>query len=71
MDKSYVETWRARWAAARRTSSGGRFHVVSILTTGTQLAFVGDLCNPSMDPKVQSAPIEKLLPDGVDPQPAR
>ncbi len=46
---------------------GGRFHVVSILTTGTQLAFVGDLCNPSMDPKVKSAPIEKLLPDGMDP----
>jgi hypothetical protein len=45
---------------------GGRFHVVSILTTGTQLAFVGDLCNPSMDSKVRGAPLEKLVPGGVD-----
>ncbi len=28
---------------------GGRFRVVSILTTGTQLSFVGDLCNPTRD----------------------
>jgi hypothetical protein len=46
---------------------GGRFRVVSILTTGTQLAFVGDLCNPTMDDDVQGAPIERLLPEGVVP----
>jgi hypothetical protein len=45
---------------------GGRFRVVSILTTGTQLAFVGDLCNPTLSTKVKGAPLEKLLPQGVD-----
>ncbi|MDY7227298.1 hypothetical protein [Hyalangium rubrum] len=45
---------------------GGRFRVVSILTTGTQLAFVGDLCNPTLDPKANGAPIERLLPEGVE-----
>jgi hypothetical protein len=44
---------------------GGRFRVVSILTTGTQLAFVGDLCNPTLDSDVQGAPLERLLPEGV------
>ncbi|MBN1205887.1 MAG: hypothetical protein JXB05_13305 [Myxococcaceae bacterium] len=46
---------------------GGRFRVVSILTTGTQLAFVGDLCNPTMDADVRGAAIERLLPAGVEP----
>jgi hypothetical protein len=44
---------------------GGRFRVVSILTTGTQLAFVGDVCNPTLDAKIQGAPLERLLPEGV------
>ncbi len=45
---------------------GGRFRVVSILTTGTQLSFVGDLCNPAMDPRAEvSVPVERLLPEGV------
>ncbi len=46
---------------------GGRFRVVSILTTGTQLAFVGKLCNPTLSGEAQGAPIERLLPEGVLP----
>ncbi|MDC0713217.1 hypothetical protein POL68_32445 [Stigmatella sp. ncwal1] len=45
---------------------GGRFKVVSILTTGTQLSFVNELCNPMLEPSKQAAPIERLLPEGVE-----
>ncbi len=44
---------------------GGRFRVVSILTTATQLAFVQELCNPSLDPKVPGAAVERLLPEAL------
>ena len=44
---------------------GGRFRVVSILTTASQLSYVQGLCNPGLDPKTQGAAIEKLLPEGV------
>ncbi|HZI03795.1 MAG TPA: hypothetical protein VEZ71_07220, partial [Archangium sp.] len=47
---------------------GGRFRVVSILTTATQLSFVQELCNPRLDPKVKGAAVEKLLPEGMDPR---
>jgi hypothetical protein len=46
---------------------GGRFRVVSILTTATQLSFVQSLCDPKLDPRVPGAPVEKLLPEGVGP----
>ena len=45
---------------------GGRFKVVSILTTATQLNFVDALCNPTGSPKVQGAPVDRLLPSGMD-----
>ncbi|WP_225410215.1 hypothetical protein [Stigmatella hybrida] len=45
---------------------GGRFKVVSILTTGTQLSFVNELCNPTLEPSQTAAPIERLLPEGVE-----
>ncbi|MCI0569461.1 MAG: hypothetical protein L0Y66_01800 [Myxococcaceae bacterium] len=41
---------------------GGRFKVLSILTTSTQLNFVRGLCNPSLDTAVKGAPVERLLP---------
>ncbi len=44
---------------------GGRFRVVSILTTATQMGFVASLCNPMLDPEVDGAAIERLLPEGV------
>ena len=44
---------------------GGRFRVVSILTTATQMGFVASLCNPTRDPEVEGAAVEKLLPEGV------
>lgn len=44
---------------------GGRFRVVSILTTATQLGFVDELCNPSQSTEDPGAPIERLLPEGV------
>jgi hypothetical protein len=46
---------------------GGRFRVVSILTTATQLSFVQSLCNPTLDPEVRGAAVEKLLPEGMGP----
>lgn len=45
---------------------GGRFKVVSILTTATQLNFVNALCNPTQDPELPGAPVARLLPAGVD-----
>jgi hypothetical protein len=64
IDESYADLARTLGGCPENIV-GGRFHVVSILTTGTQLAFVGDLCNPSLDPDVKSAPTETLLPGGV------
>jgi hypothetical protein len=45
---------------------GGRFKTVSILTTATQEGFVTRVCNPTLEPE-EGAPIERLLPDGMDP----
>jgi hypothetical protein len=44
---------------------GGRFKVLSILTTATQLDFVDRICNVTTDAAVQSAPLEFLLPAGI------
>jgi hypothetical protein len=44
---------------------GGRFKVVSILTTATQLSFVNELCNPGFNVRKPGAPAESLLPGGV------
>jgi hypothetical protein len=65
IDESYANLARTLGGCPENIV-GGRFRVVSILTTGTQLAFVGDLCNPTMSDRVQGAPLENLLPDGVD-----
>lgn len=46
---------------------GGRFRIISILTTATQLNFVNDVCNPGQAAG-QGAKIERLLPDGVGPR---
>jgi hypothetical protein len=45
---------------------GGRFKVVSILTTATQLEAVADACNPKLDAEVAGAAIERLLPAAMD-----
>lgn len=50
---------------------GGRFTIVSVLTTGTQLGFADDLCDPSGDEGDGGnfvARASRLLPDGVDPE---
>ena len=44
----------------------GRFRIVSILTTATQLNFVENVCNPEMRPD-QGADLARLLPAGIDP----
>jgi hypothetical protein len=44
---------------------GGRFKVLSILTTATQLNFVNHICNVTEEAAVQSAPLELLLPPGL------
>lgn len=45
---------------------GGRFKVISILTTATQLGFINEVCNVAEDPEIAGAPIESLLPPGID-----
>ncbi|HYH95287.1 hypothetical protein [Hyalangium sp.] len=65
IDESYANLARTLGGCPENIV-GGRFRVVSILTTGTQLAFVGDLCNPTLDDQVNGAPLERLLPGGVE-----
>jgi hypothetical protein len=66
VDERYAELARTLGGCPENVV-GGRFRVVSILTTSTQLSFVQALCNPTLDPKVPGAPVEKLLPEGVGP----
>jgi hypothetical protein len=47
--------------------SGGRFSVISVLTTVTQLSFVDRVCNPSFDDSLDSSSIDVLLPPGMSP----
>ncbi|MFP4600608.1 MAG: hypothetical protein ACLFVJ_20300, partial [Persicimonas sp.] len=49
-----------------RNDVGGRFRIVSILTTAQQLNFVNQVCDPSFDADVSGVPTGELLPDGVD-----
>ncbi len=55
--------------------SGGRFKIVSILTTSAQLNFVNELCDPAMASEEsstgrESIAVETLLPAGVGAQAA-
>ncbi|MFU8805087.1 MAG: hypothetical protein ACNA8W_14835 [Bradymonadaceae bacterium] len=45
---------------------GGRFKIVSILTTATQLNFVNEVCNPALDPDGPGIPVDRLLPPDVN-----
>jgi hypothetical protein len=66
IDESYADLARTLGGCPENIV-GGRFRVVSILTTGTQLAFVGDLCNAGLNPEAKlAAPVDRLLPGGVD-----
>jgi hypothetical protein len=64
VDERYAELARTLGGCPENVT-GGRFRVVSILTTATQLSAVEALCNPALDPKVPGAPVEKLLPEGM------
>lgn len=44
----------------------GRFRIVSILTTATQLNFVDEVCNPE-GTDGEGADVAQMLPDGMDP----
>ncbi len=66
VDLSYAETARTLGGCPENVV-GGRFKVLSILTTATQLNFVNQLCNVRRDASVQGAPLELLLPEGVEP----
>ncbi len=65
VDTSYSEVARTLGGCPENVV-GGRFKVVSILTTATQLNFVNALCNPAGDAENAGAPIARLLPGGVD-----
>lgn len=64
VDMSYAETARTLGGCPENVV-GGRFKVLSILTTATQLNYVNQLCNPTQDSSLKSAAIEKLLPIGM------
>ncbi len=49
---------------------GGRFRIVSILTTAQQLNFVNQVCNPSFSADLHGVDPGELLPAGVDPDTA-
>ncbi|QRK09071.1 hypothetical protein JQX13_02600 [Archangium violaceum] len=67
VDERYSEVARTLGGCPENVV-GGRFRVVSILTTATQLSFVQTLCNPTLDPAVKgAAAVEKLLPASVGP----
>ncbi|MBX5483261.1 MAG: DUF1549 domain-containing protein [Myxococcaceae bacterium] len=65
IDTSYSDVARTLGGCPENVV-GGRFKVVSILTTATQLNFVNEVCNPAQDDRLRSAPIAKLLPSGMD-----
>jgi hypothetical protein len=49
-------------------SQGGRFKIVSVLTTANQLNYATRLCDPVLeDGERATTPIDRLLPDGVKP----
>jgi hypothetical protein len=64
VDERYAELARTLGGCPENVV-GGRFRVVSILTTATQLGFVQTLCNPGLDPRTQGAAADKLLPGGM------
>lgn len=49
-------------------SQGGRFKIVSVLTTATQLNLVGEMCDPGLTEEGNRAEIARLLPAGLDPR---
>lgn len=48
----------------------GRFKAVSILSTATQVSFVADVCNPTLEGEGRHASVAKMLPAGIDPNTA-
>ena len=64
VDMSYAQLARTMGGCPENLI-GGRFKVLSILTTATQLGFVREVCNPSLDPEAAAAPIQRLLPPGM------
>jgi hypothetical protein len=51
-------------------SEGGRFKIVSVLTTANQLSFAGKVCDPALEQAAERADVAQLLPSGIDPQKA-
>jgi hypothetical protein len=49
-----------------RNDVGGRFRIVSILTTAQQLNFVNKVCNPSFNGDLRGVSASELLPSSVD-----
>jgi hypothetical protein len=47
-------------------SIGGRFKIISILTTAQQLNFVNQVCDPGFEGS--GVPVQTLLPDGMNPK---
>lgn len=63
VDYSYRNTVRPLGGCPDNTN-GGRFKIISILTTAQQLNFVNEVCNPGFDGG--GVDIEALLPRGVN-----
>jgi hypothetical protein len=49
-----------------RNDVGGRFRIVSILTTAQQLNFVNQVCNPSFNGDLDGVSASELLPSSLD-----
>ena len=66
VDTGYAEVARTLGGCPENVS-GGRYTVVSILTTATQLSFVHQLCDPAGAGGATAARAQALLPDAVTP----
>jgi len=67
LDTGYAELARTLGGCPENVV-GGRYRIVSILTTATQLGNIARLCNPSLEPGLEgAAAAERLLPAGVSP----
>lgn len=51
-------------------SQGGRFKIVSVLTTANQLNYAGQLCDPGFENGDRRAQTDRLLPAGMSPSTA-
>lgn len=49
-------------------SQGGRFKIVSVLSTANQLNFARQICDPMLDDSSERVAAARLLPEGIEPE---